>query len=309
MPRVEHQLREYFEAGVDRLTVDDVIAQAAVRNGDAEPIQERASLRPVWAAAAGFALTLAAFGGVFVVIGLLRFVAGNEAAGGFGQVAAPAGGIAVWSIAAVGAAVVAALAGRLARRPERSAEVEDNGKVNVMETMEKPTVEKTTNEQLRKRNRWLIVAVAVLLVAVLGLGAWMAFGTRPLSPNAAPAEVQQLMENYTAAWNAADADALEALVTPTFRMHGPGIDRDLAAIQSFLVPWIGDQTEWELTTDGPYYAVDGTWFVSSEGSTIASSAYTDGDGVENAVWRVVERDGKLLIQEHYAYSSSLSGNP
>jgi hypothetical protein len=104
---------------------------------------------------------------------------------------------------------------------------------------------------------------------------------------------------------------VEALVTTDFRMHGPGLDRDFATVQNYLVPWIEDQTTWELTNEGPYYAVGGgsSWYVSSEGATIASSAYADGDGVENSVWLVVERDGELLIREQYSFSSGLSGIP
>jgi hypothetical protein len=49
----------------------------------------------------------------------------------------------------------------------------------------------------------------------------MIFAMRPNSPNAAPAEIQQLMADYTAAWNAQDPDALEALVTDSYHIYGP----------------------------------------------------------------------------------------
>jgi cytochrome c-type biogenesis protein CcmH/NrfG len=104
-----------------------------------------------------------------------------------------------------------------------------------METIERVDLEETKPNRLRNRNRWLTVAVAVLLVALLALGAWLVFGTRGQSPTAAPAEIQQLMEDYIGAWNDHDADAIEALVTPdfTFRPFDDDVEYDMTGVRSY----------------------------------------------------------------------------
>lgn len=146
-----------------------------------------------------------------------------------------------------------------------------------------------------------MIVIAVLAVAVVGLAAWMVFAMRPNSPSAAPAEIQQLMDDYNAAWNAHDADALEALVTSDYRIHGPdyaGFDHDMESVRSYLMPQLAEW-EWQVTEPGPVYAVsDGgtVWYVSNEGSTITRSG---SDHVQNAVWMVVEIGGQYLVREHF----------
>ena len=60
MSRVEPQLREYFDAGVERITVEDVIAQAQVQQNRLEPLRQRRSLKPAWAAVGAVAVTMMA---------------------------------------------------------------------------------------------------------------------------------------------------------------------------------------------------------------------------------------------------------
>jgi hypothetical protein len=319
MPRVEHQLREYFDAGVERLTAEDVIAQAAVRNGDLEPMRERRTFRPAWAAAAAFVLTLVVFGGAFVVLDAIERGGSEAGSGGLGGLgSAPAapgsGGVWIWPAAAVSAGGVAALAAWLTRRrPRLDVKTRDEGKVRIVETMERiEEIEAPKPGGLERRNRWLVITVAVLFAIAAGLSAWLALQTRPVSPNAAPADVQQLMEDYAAAWNAQDASALAALVSPGYRIHSddPQFDFDLAGVRSTLMPALAVGS-WQTTDGGPYYAVGGAgmWFVSGEGATITASLYADGDGLTNNVWRVVTRDGRLLVEDHFFYGSSDSGRP
>lgn len=300
MSRVEHQLREYFDAGVERVTVEDAIAQAAVRSGDLEPVQPK-TLRPAWAAAAAFGLTLVTFISVFVVLALLPGGARDAASGGIGPATPPAG-VGMWPIAAMTAGGAAALTTWVMRRPRRHKEQRKDGKVSVMETMERIEVEEPTTDQLASRNRWLTIAVAVLVIAVLALGAWLAFGSRSLSPNAAPSEVSELMDDYTAAWNAHDVDAIAELVAPEYRIHtyAGTLDHDLESLRSFLIPFLAENN-WHNTYDGPWYAVggDGIWTVSGEGSTITGSMYRDDEGVTSSLFRVERRGGNLVVVDHY----------
>lgn len=309
MPQVEHQLREYFDAGVERVSADDVIVRAAVGKDVVEP---RRRPSPAWVAVGAFALTLVVFGGAFIAIGLLEQAGVNVAGGGLTPVSGSVGSLALWPIAAVGAGGLAALAAWLLRTRSGEGRDGDGERAEHMETMEKPQVEKPTTQQLATRNRWLMVGVVVLVVALLALGAWVLFGTRANSPNAAPAEVAEVMDDYVAAWNNYDAGALEALVTPEYRMwtDDPSFDHDMESVGSYLMPYIAEN-DWHITSGPSWYAVggDGIWFVSGEGAVITGTVYADGDGVQNSVFRVVERDGTLLIDSHFNFGSDLAGKP
>ena len=147
----------------------------------------------------------------------------------------------IWLIAAFVAALAAAGVTWLIRRPtEKDTKDEENqGKVMVMETIEDTDREVGTDKETKKPSRGPTVLIVVLAVALVGLVAWMVFMMRPNSPTAAPPEIVQLMEDYTAAWNAHDADALEALVTDGYRIYSPatqGFDHDMESVRSYVFP-------------------------------------------------------------------------
>ena len=86
MSRVEPQLREYFDAGVERITVEDVIAQAQVQQNRLEPLRQRRSFKPAWAAVGAFAVTILGLGGLAAGLKLTERITG-EFAGCVGFVA------------------------------------------------------------------------------------------------------------------------------------------------------------------------------------------------------------------------------
>lgn len=302
MSQVEHQLREYFDAGVERVSADDVIARVALDEERAP--RSRRRLHPAWVAVGAFALTLVLFGGAFIAVGLIEQAGGNVASGGFGPIPAPAGSLGLWPFAAVGVAGISALSAWILRVRSHTAvgRDEDEGRVELMETMEEAQIEDSTTQQLAQRNRWLIGGVVVLTVALMALGAWVLFGTRANSPTAAPAEVAQLMDDYVAAWNNYDVDALEALVTPGYRLYSSDgtFDHDVTSLREYLIPFISERN-WVNTYEGPWYAVGGdggVWAVSDEGAVITGDVYLDGEGMQNGVMRVVEFGDSLLVDEH-----------
>jgi hypothetical protein len=304
MSTVEHQLREYFDAGVERISVDDVMAQAAVREERLEPLQTQRSLKPAWAAVGAFVATIALIGGVVTLLATAQHLTGKVEVDALAIVDGGGGAAGVWLVAAIAAALVAATLTWLIRRPSERASREepDQGKVMVMKTIEQPDTDAGTTKQ---QNRWPTIVIAVLAVAVVGLVAWMVFAMRPNSPNAAPADVVELMEEYTAAWNAYDADALEAVVTPTYRIRSAqlGEDTGLEGIRTELFPYL-ESIEWHNPIDGPYYAVGGPnrWFVSTEGSGIEGTAFSDDVQWQNGVINVVEFEGELHVAEHFFYA-------
>ena len=71
MRDVETQLREYFDAAVERVTVEDVFARKRVAE---QPRSRRVRWdhRPAWAAAAGFVATLFVLGGSLILGAAVR---------------------------------------------------------------------------------------------------------------------------------------------------------------------------------------------------------------------------------------------
>lgn len=311
MSQAEHQLREYFDAGVERIAAQDVLARAAVEGRTQESAAARPRRGPAWAAAAAFALTLTIFGVAFGALELVRHYADDAATGGAVPVPGAGQGLALWPVVALATAAIAALL-TLIRHPLRTQERdEDERKVKPMETMERATINEAQPAALKKRNRWLIAAVAILGFALVGLVLWMVLATRPTSPTTAPTEVAELMDDYVAAWNAYDVEALSGMVTTGYRVHSDSnFDHDMASIESTLMAQL-EASDWHNTYEGPWYAVGGTgtWYVSHEGTTIESTLYADGDGVENSVLRVRELGGKLLVDDHFLYGSETNGLP
>ena len=304
MSRPETQLREYFDAGIERISVEDVIAQSRVSEDTVRPLRWQRSFKPAWAAVGAFAVTIIGLGGLASVLKLTTDVTLDAGAGEI----VDAGGstIGIWLIAAVVAAVAAGLTVWLVRRrsskqEENEEETEsDEGKVRVMETIERTDTENQTTAKTEQRSRWPIVVIIVMAIALVGLIAWMTLAMRPNSPTAAPPEIVELMNDYTAAWNAYDADALEALVTPGYRIYSGTVDQDMEGLRSYLLPQL-DEWDWHTTSDGPFYAVEGdlpdTWIVSSEGAVINRNG---ADHNEMFVANVVtSSDGDLLVSTHY----------
>jgi hypothetical protein len=304
MSRVEPQLREYFDAGVERISVEDVIAQARVQENRLEPLRSRRTFKPAWAAVGAFAVTILGIGGLAAALKLTERITGEFGSDAAEIVATDGGTLGIWLIAAFVAAAAAAGATWLIRRPAQNdtQDEQDQGKVMVMETIEDTDRDGGTTKETTKPNRWPTVAIAVLAVAVVGLVAWMIFAMRPNSPNAAPPEIAQLMEDYNAAWNAYDADAIEGLVTDGYRISDPStgvFDHDMESVRTYLMPLFED---WDWQASGPeaFYAVSSDagnwWYVSGEGSTITRGGV---EHAHNGMWTIVEIGDEFLVSGHY----------
>jgi len=312
MSRPEIQLREYFDAGVERITAEDVIAQSKVSEDGVRSLHRQRSFKPAWAAVGAFAVTLVGLGGLASVLKLTTDITADAGAGDGEIVDAGGGTLAVWLIAAIVAAVVAGLTVWLVHRSSKPTENEeeiesDQGKVTVMETIERTETDAT--QKTEQRSRWPIVVIVVLSIALVGLIAWMTLAMRPNSPTAAPPEIQQLMEDYVAAFNDYDADALEALVTDNYQMQGNLADgslswaNDMESLRSSFLPML-QGWDWRNHYEGPYYAVgsDSTMFVSSEGGRMTATGsydYPDGDKDSVSLFRIVKVGDEWKIADHF----------
>ncbi len=313
MPRPEAQLREYFDAGVERVSAEDVIARSRVSESGLQPLRAKRNLKPAWAAVGAFAATLVGLGGLASVLKLTPRIAGEAGAGAAETLETGGGAIGVWLIAAVVAAVAAGLTVWVVHGSTKRTEHEEviesrQGKVRVMETIERTDTEDRTTEKTGQPTRWPIIVIVIMAIALVGLIAWMTLAMRPNSPTAAPPEVQQLMEDYSAAFNAYDADAIEAVVTDGFEMHGNLASgslswaNDMESLRSTFLPML-EGWEWNNPYDGPYYAVgsESTMFISSEGGrmTATSGDYPDGDKDSVSLFRIVREGDEWKIAEHF----------
>lgn len=303
MSRVERQIHDYFDAGVERISVEDVIAQAAVSETRLKPLKTQHNLRPAWAAVGAFAVTIAALGGLAAVLSIAERFSGEFGSDAADVIQTDGGTVGLWLVAGLVAAVAAAAVTWLVRRPTKHEESqdEDQGKVRVMETIEDTTA--TTTTEPRAPSRWPIVLIVLLAIAVVGLIAWMTLSMRPNSPTAAPPEVVELMEGYTAAFNAHDADALEEFVTSGYLIHSTMFDYDVDGLRQSLMAQF-DAWGWKVTNDGPYYAIasrvddelTNTLYVTSEGGVVTREGADHG---QQGVFRVVRVNGEYLVAEHY----------
>jgi len=228
-------LRERFEA-LDLLEAPYQWADIERRAARPEGARTPSWLHGVWIAATTAAAVLVFVGGVVAGRWLLGPGSILDAAfGGSGlfRAATPAD-VNVLALVVAGAsggsvllAASLALAWRWRKRNGRAAKLNERGEV--MKTMEK-TIDKPerTIETVTRNNRWLILAVVVLLAVIVAAGAWV------LIDNLVTSDVEALVEEGAAAWESFDFEAWSATVTDDFTQFdaNAGETFSLAAMES-----------------------------------------------------------------------------
>jgi uncharacterized protein (TIGR02246 family) len=200
MRDVTEQLAAYFDATVERVTADDVLAGADVhtQNKRFEPTRVP-RFRPAWVVAAGFAATILVVGGA---VGIVRLLEGDSA--GVGTSPSPVGdtgdGLSgPWALLiAAGVILVLAVVGLVWRNRIETV------KEQTMQTLEKPEVEVSP----RPRSPALLILLAALLILAAGaLGWWLG------SSGDGVGDVPEIVESWSQAWVDGDAEAMAALYT------------------------------------------------------------------------------------------------
>ena len=294
MSEIETQLRDYFDATVERVTAEDVLARQRVFE-TIRPVTPRRTWHPAWVAVGAFVATAVVLGGTIGLGAVLTGPTGDVGSGGIAAVVREATEAASWwwlLIAAI--ALVIAVAGALIalRRRQGTHEEEED---TMATTIEAPPAE--TTGRADHNNRGLIVTIVVLAVALLALGAWAIYQQTAESETAAPAAVGELLDDYRAAWNNFDGAASLALTTEDYVF----VDGDLAYDQARTVRLItgtfeaiicqselvGDRI---VSGDGPYYTAEVNRLTTGSGST------QTGDGISTIV--VVNTDDGLKVRSH-----------
>ncbi len=156
--------------------------------------------------------------------------------------------------------------------------------------------------------RWVAVVAAVVAAALLGvLGGRMIFAAEQV-----PDDVQTLVDEYTAAWNAGDGEAAVALMTEDGAHYSgdaqqgkKAADDGALGLVAFIDRYDGYLTfepasELVATHDGPPYEVARVVHVAEQGSS--------GEGFEAVeVFLVVQdEDGSLKIRTHSTEVAGIS---
>jgi hypothetical protein len=289
-------LRERFEA-LDLLEAPYQWTDIERRAARPEVARTPSWLHGVWIAATTAAAVLVFVGGV--VAGRWLLGPGSVldlAFGGSGLFRAltPAdvGVLALVVAGASGGSVLLAttltLAWRWRKRNGRAAKLNERG--DLMETMEK-TIHKPerTIETVTRNNRWLILAVVVLLAVIVAAGAWL------LIDNFVTSDVEALIEESAAAWTSFDFEAWSATVTDDFTQFDANADSTypMNAMESRMSSF----KSWGFTVEnlGPM-TVNGNW-VSVPQRVDFTAAGTTYEGIS-----VYEIEGDL-IKQHFVLIS------
>ncbi len=152
-------------------------------------------------------------------------------------------------------------------------------------------------DQHRPGNRFLFITIAVLALVLIGLGAWTIVDRSSTSETAVTADIQQLIDDYTAAWNDYDGVAFTALVTESYGFASPYGNSD-AVEEAINISTYLETTNWHATHSGdPIMVGDGPWLVAVANHITGNDFGADGeDGI--SVITVVDNDGTLLIARH-----------
>ncbi len=271
MSDLRDELRSYFDDVVERVSVDDVLAQVQVRHGP-----RFAFLRPVRIMATAAASVLVGIGAALTAQMILR---NAEAIGP--SVTSVTGRVTdeLWMLPVIVAASIAAgaLAAVLWRyRPLRG---------EPMTTTDRLTT-------LQRTNRWLIIGLVVLLIIIAAGATWY------LVSSPVPKDVQVLIDDYLDAWNAHDgaraAELAQRHASSGGTWSGPA---EIAGLVNSLPPG------WEVRAVGTPIVVEqslgsGAYYLVVEPGQITDNGFESySEGV--SVFRIVRTaDGDLRISNH-----------
>lgn len=158
----------------------------------------------------------------------------------------------------------------------------------------------STDIQIRTLRVW----VASLVVLVLGLGAWLIYDLAVPSQTAVSGEIQNLLDDYNAAANAADGEAFLALVTDDYFFESPD-GRISATQQASLITYQYSAYDFTVEQRGePIMMGDGPWFVATPNHVEAVGWPDEGiDGI--STFEIVDVGGGTLKVASHIFSGDL----
>ncbi|MDH3731335.1 MAG: hypothetical protein OES13_09475 [Acidimicrobiia bacterium] len=164
---------------------------------------------------------------------------------------------------------------------------------------------------LRTRNRWLVLAVAVLLLASLGLGAALLLGGDDDTfaagvDGAVVDEITELLDDMAVAWGEGDGAAVVAMMAEDgFHIsdgtRGEPITGD--GLESFASRWASiNWTRTDPTMIDPTES-PGEYIVMESVIVHPDSVGTEDRDTTIVLYRIVEENGALKVAEQVAFES------
>ena len=219
MRDLDQQLADYFDATVERITAEDVLIGARSRAWETDQRAIRAvSRRPAWAIAVAFVATIVVVSGSLGVGLLLRASSTPVGAGGTALAETASGTTSPWIFIGGALAALAAIAVAATARVMTAAG--RNGGTSMTVTTERPAADDRIHK-LTNRNRTLTIAVIVLAILAIGLGAWAVYeATAESSELAAPDEVMSMTDDWLAALEQFDSSVVDLYVGAGYHLYG-----------------------------------------------------------------------------------------
>ena len=174
--------------------------------------------------------------------------------------------------------------------------------------IEQPTTNTPAQDnRLRQSNHTLKIVVVVLAIIALALGGVVIFNatTTDDSDSTMPAEVQQILDDFTTAMENTDYAAMQEVVTGDFRRpeyairpDGTNEYRQERDLEFYEREFGYDSVHFSLSTTGaPVVRGDGPWIVSVPQDWEQVGTSTKFEVIYT--FAIVDRDGTLQIEDAY----------
>ncbi|MEE9177250.1 MAG: hypothetical protein V3U46_02355 [Acidimicrobiia bacterium] len=150
-------------------------------------------------------------------------------------------------------------------------------------------------ETMERRNRGLGLAVVILAILVLALGAWTIYDFSQGAATAPSAEMTQFLDDYDTAWNNYDGEAFLALTTAGYKFTTAGGREFRELDQAFTIGTTLPMFAWQFENLGePIVTGHGPWYVSTAIQTTTNIREADG----HSILTVVDIEGVLQVSDH-----------
>ena len=156
------------------------------------------------------------------------------------------------------------------------------------------------DEQVGGEKGFWKIAALILGVVALGLFAVVAYDLVSEDEAAVPPDVQQVLDDYIAAWETQDVDAFRAVVADDFYLTEEyfAADGERWVIEGDADMAARGIAKYDYTVEHvgtPIVTGDGPWFVSMSENWIEGLLRSEG----TASYAIIDDDGTLRISEHY----------
>lgn len=174
--------------------------------------------------------------------------------------------------------------------------------MGIFESTEQGT--STAEAGAQARTGWLLTSLIAVLALLIGLGAgWLAFAPEP--PDDTDRQIQALIDDYVAAWDSHDGQAVVALMTQDGVHYSGGAaggkdasSDSLARSLAFFVEHHAGGMSFTSVNDAVIRTQDGPPYLVA--NVVELGLSTTGGDSEQAVevYRIVPEEGVLKIQVH-----------